>query len=335
MNIKKSYKKRTKKLSLSFSKVINYLSFKHKSKNYSFNNNCSDIVKISFVLPSRIKGNETFGLNNLITSIIDNAYNSKSIEVIVVIDNDDDLYQYQIIKDKFNQYLTIKVIVSSVRYSYIDFHKYFAIGIDNASPSSKMLNMSSDDMIIRQKHFDKTLLDIDKKYPDNFYIIHSQEVSKNKLFGKNHDKKIEIDARYNMFFYLFATQGVAYSFFPFVSKSIFDVGKDLESHSLIKNKNWRYIANCNYDWYTGMISNLMMQSGLQNRVFFSNMISRNMKTVADYHVKKDEFGFIENQYLFQIFFEKSTIEHLELIVSEIIKRSANNLTCKQTIGLSK
>ena len=274
-------------------------------------------VRISFILPSRARGNHTFALNKLLESIIKNASDIKACEVVVVVDKDDNLGRFAKLKNEYKSKIRLKIIISDIRYSYIDFHKYFGIGIDHSSKYTKMLNMSSDDMTVEKKGFDLILLDIDKKFKDNLYIIHSIEFSKIQLFGKNHKSNIEIDHMYKTMFYVMTTNGIASSYFPFVSKGIYDVGKELESNKEIEGKGWSYIANSNYDWYTSMIGDAMSCNGMEDRIFSSDIIRRDLTTVADYHVKIDKYGFRPNQYLFQVIFEKSTIAHIKKIALSI------------------
>lgn len=280
-------------------------------------------VKISFLVPSRIKGNVTFNLKKLLDSIIDNASDVSLVEVLVIVDKDDYLDQYLELKNQYKNKINFKIFVSEIRHGYLKLHKYWKIGMDNISPQSKMFNLCTDDMYIEKKFFDKDLLDVDKKFSDNFYIIHTQIVDKTRLFGKNHNSQIDIDPNHRSMFYVMSTGGNPQSFFPFCSRKILDIGKELITLSSNPDE-WSYILNSYAgDWYISYLGDLMSKNDMDSRIFYKNIISRNMTTVADHHVKVDEFGFRPNQYLFQVFFEKSTISHLERIVSQIKQRIKN------------
>lgn len=281
-------------------------------------------VRISFVIPSRIKNNPTFNLKGLLDSCIEYADDIKRCEFLIIVDIDDDLHRYVELKKDYANKVRLKILISKKRYSFFHLHKYWKIGFENMSNYSKMYNLCSDDMRMNQKGFDSIVLDIDAKYSDNVYIIHTTKFDGKKLFGRNYHLNTDIiHDDYRMIFFLMSTDGVAASYYPFVARSFYQEAQKLQEEGIVHEKDdWAYIANCYAaDWYSSILGDYISALGLTNRVFYlDNFTARNMQTTSDHHVKRDEYGFEEYRYLIQKFFEKSTINHMRRIALAVSKR---------------
>lgn len=280
------------------------------------------MTQIVFIIPSRKNGNVTFGLENLFRSIAENADDISNCEAVVVIDDDDDKSYYYAIQEKFAN-LKTQIIISETRHGYFNLHKYWDLGFKASSHSAKMYCYCTDDIQITKKGFDTHLLKIDAAHKDdNTYIVHSINMDRLSRFGKMHKNNIIFAPECEMMHYLFTTGGMPYSFFPFVSKKIIDIAYGI-TNIMNPSDNWKGFLNCYAaDWYIGYISNLMRDGYLANRVYFENIITRDMRTVADHHQKGDAYDFPSYKYLFSVFFDARTIHIIKFIYLEIL-RNAN------------
>ena len=288
-------------------------------KKFLKNSKFSEIdISISFIMPSRAKNNPTFAPSKLLDSYLINCSNAGKSEFIIVIDEDDDIEKFIDLKQAYADKLPLKIIISKERYSYYNFHKYWKIAFKHMSPYSKMFCSCSDDIVIDKIGFDDELMKIDQKFGDNVYIIHTMQLDRKKLFGRNYQSNIEIHNDYKTLFHVFATDGIPTSYYPFVSRAFYEEGKKLQDSGLVGD-DWVYILNCySSDWYASILGDFISELGLEKRVtYFDNFIVRDITTISDHHVKYDEYGFREYMYLFQTVFARSTINHLRLIAKNI------------------
>lgn len=288
-----------------------------------FNNEFKTNATISFVASFRYRGNENeHNPRFFFESLIENASNLETIEILIAIDSDDNLQYFKAIENIYQPIIkNLKFFVSPKRFGYQGLHFYDKFLYQFLSTNSRMISDFSDDCQIVLKNFDDYLMKIDNSIEDNIYFIVTGNLNIEKYIG---------ECEGNIAKTIWKCQAIGPScYFPIVSRKVLEVGtKALELLDDEKQKDWAPLTNAwSYDVYIDVILNFFPFKS-KNRVFNLHMIDimtqfssekRNLKINFDKEMKIafTKYGLTPNDMSFIKLLEPATQKHLEIIAKNL------------------
>ncbi|HVE43988.1 MAG TPA: hypothetical protein VNC84_02480 [Gammaproteobacteria bacterium] len=260
-------------------------------------------IQITFYGASRRCDNKNSKFESFLQSVAENVKNASVVEVLVAIDPDDDIDFYQALEKRYAA-LSLRVIVSPVRYGYLNLHKYYQDLYQIAAKTTRILCGYSDDCHITMKHFDQKILEIDKEYKDNIYFIHTRNTHREKYLG-------DVSKNMRLLFWVQQAKEPA-SYYPYFSKGVLDSAQAYANKYDTK-KEWCPIANSwIVDCYLDILSIYMKKFGVDRIYYLDNLAKINEdNTTVPHHRPYQEFGLSPNNIGFIKMLSNETQDYLE------------------------
>jgi len=224
-----------------------------------------DDIKITFAAAIRYIGNINCRLPLFLNSIIENTDDLKRVEVLLMIDSDDDIEYFLRIKRQYGNRFRLCIYVSPQRFGYEKLHLYDKILFKKIAPKTLMIGDYSDDVRITRRGYDTQLIEIDNRFPDKIYFIHTRHTNRDEFLG-------DVSKETYRLYWMMQAHGPL-SFFPIFSRRVLEVMEDaLQELPEAERANWSPFANawiC--DCYIDAISTMLRAKGY-NRILQVDMM---------------------------------------------------------------
>lgn len=136
---------------------------------------------ISILISSKIHNNPSFGLFELLDSILEKTDNLNNIEILIKFDIDDpELEKCTKKLEAYQNKILIKYIAEGKYRGYIDIHFGYIRAMSLISDSSTIVGCMADDFIVTKQGWDTEIIEKSKQYPDNIFILHQRPHPTNK-----------------------------------------------------------------------------------------------------------------------------------------------------------
>lgn len=126
--------------------------------------------QITITFGSRQFGNRDNCLLNFLDSAVRTIENSKRVEILLKIDEDDDLLFFRHVQRMYQSKLILRFLVSERGRGYADMHKYHAALLKLRSPTSRMLYILTEDAVFTVPNWDSQLLEVASQMENDFFI---------------------------------------------------------------------------------------------------------------------------------------------------------------------
>lgn len=306
-HIKKRAYQNLLKLALSKEEVIRELEESHFSQ---------DDIKISYIASIRYIDNANSRLHKFLESVIENADDVKRVEVLMAIDIDDDIEYFLRIKRIYGNRMRLCIFISPERYGYERLHMYDKLLFRKISPKTLMIGDYSDDVTITCKGFDTKLLEIDSRYPDKIYFVHTRRNKRAEYLG-------DVSKEVYRLYWSMQVKG-PYSFVPVISRRILELAyKAMETLPPAEQENWSPFCNASiYDCYIDTISSMMIAKVLNghDRIAVLNMMKVNHYNLfAPHQHKLDKHNLSPTDRAIIDMLGVATLKHLDTIATFLAK----------------
>ncbi len=273
--------------------------------------------EILFGFSSRFKENFSCVINESFKAVFENADFPEKLGFSIVVDKDDDLAFYNDFLAK-NKDKNIRFFLSDKRYGVEGLHKYDKIIFDNLPKKCSIFFDFSDDAIVKQKGFDSYIFDVQKKFDDNIFIIHTRDDLYKSYLPDFSENKMLIP--------WIQKAGSPASLFPIISRRIIEIAKDVIKELDIEGSEWSPLADTwIYDCYIDYIAYEMKAAGLRDRVFYSDMVKRMTRfdKFNAHNTLYDQHGMNKSDRAFIKMYSNDSLKVLDKICEKIIQTAKN------------
>lgn len=274
-------------------------------------------VRISLVGASRCLGNPNHRLAAFLDSVVLNAKDAASVEVLVAIDPDDDVSHFLGLKNLYKSKLNLRIVVGPRRFGYEGLHHYEGLLFDHMAAASRMAFIFADDCIITRGHFDRDLLDVDRRHKsDNIYFVHTNSSNRGPVLGDTAEEPLRL-------LWMLQAHG-PHSHFPVVSKGVIRCAREaLEALPAGERRRWSPLANAwRSDCYLDVLSTYVKAAGA-DRIHVLPMITVGYANVpAPHQNTPDRFGLSASNRAFVTLLATGTQDHLKAVAGQVAERVA-------------
>jgi hypothetical protein len=275
-----------------------------------------DDIKISYIASIRYIDNANSRLPKFLDSILANADDLKRIEVLMVIDSDDDIEYFLLLKRIYGNRFRICVFVSPERYGYERLHMYDKLLFKKVAPKTLMICDYSDDVTITYKGFDTKLLEIDSWFPDKIYFVHTRHSWRAAFLG-------DVSKEVYRLYWVMQVQG-PYSYVPVISRKIYELAEQaLQTLPEAERGNWSPFCNASiYDCYIDAIASMMvgkLRDGWERIIPLDMMKVHHYNLYAAHQHRRDRYNLSPTDRAIIDMLGTSTLKHLDTIATYLAR----------------
>lgn len=275
-----------------------------------------DDIKISYIASIRYIDNANSRLHRFLESILSHADDLKRIEVLLAVDVDDDIEYFLRLKRMYGNRFRMCIFISPERYGYEKLHMYDKLLFRKISPKTLMIGDYSDDVTITCQGFDSKLLEIDRRYPDKIYFVHTRKTKRAAFLG-------DVSKETYRLYWCMQAQG-PYSFVPVISRRILELAYEAqETLPPEEQKNWSPFCNASiYDCYIDAISSMMIAKipdGHERIVALDMMRVNPYNLFAPHQHNRDQYNLSPTDRAIIDMLGTDTLSHLDTIATFLAK----------------